>query len=253
MAGDGLIHPDLRVHDLHPEGTAHLQGLFGSRQWRREVHVLHASGKVVNAVDTGSGIIEEFADRIDEPQAEAERLLEKTGAGRVIIVDADLLDGFASSLPTIAKKNPGQAELLWAANEAFWNHPAVVTAPAPVIPVWPGVAQRLRAVSDLFAVVVAIYKEGEPFCDFIATVEQGMLTEVTSSLGIEAWPWKSHEDLISAVEERRPVFIAVACEQSALDDVFASPDAVSALANLPNHPAVRYTRGLEQLFEESRR
>ncbi|HVE76363.1 MAG TPA: hypothetical protein VND22_06315 [Actinomycetota bacterium] len=248
-----MIHPDLRVHDLHPEGTAHLQGLFGSRQWnRREIQVLHASGRVVNALDTASGILEDFAERIDDPQAEADRLLEKTGAGRVIIVDADLLDGFASSLPEIAKKNPGQAELLWAANEAFWNHPAVVTSPAPVTPEWPRVAQRLQVVGERFTVVVAIYKEGEPYCDFMATVEQGLLTEVTSSLGMRPW-WKSHDDLIAAVEERGPVPIAVACEQSALDDLFASPDAVSALANLPNHPAVHFTRGFELLFEEDRR
>lgn len=230
-----MIDPDIRIVDLDTEGFAHLSEVLSRRAigQKPEIHVLHDAGKVLNVVHTSSGVIAEHRGDFTDAHMRAEQILKDSDAGRVVMIDKSMILDLPAQQVELAKQSYGQGELLWKSSEAFWTSPGVATAPAPPIPSWLKLQERIQSFGDDFwAVVVA-----SDIC-LVGHFEGGYLTLLTSG---------NPESAIEETEQRGPVPLALVCDLELFDAVLSAPDPLQKLGEVL--PGATLARGIKELIE----
>lgn len=244
-----MISPQVAMIDLESEGLGRLNQMMSKRLWRsrHELHVLHRSGEVINVVDTKQGHIDGHRERIVDPAARAEELLAISGAERVILVDHDRAEELSASLVQLAASATSQTNLLWLAEEAIFEHPAIAVAPTPRPSIWEHISRNAAELGDDYWAVLGAWDGEELALSLIARVEQGLITVLTSADHFHIRPARSDGmQLIDAVEARGPVKAALLCDISLLDDLFADEDPTAFAATLAERSSL-YRRGLDVL------
>jgi hypothetical protein len=178
-----MIAPEVRMHDLNPDGFAALNKRLSAVAWgagEATLTVLHAGGSVINAVHSSRGVV--GVEELEEPEV----MRVRHAVDRVLLLDRSRLGDLSSRLVDLARLSANQGELLWRAREVWNSHEAVVQSPAPEPSKWPAVSDRLARVPDDAWVVARIrYGEGQSFV-VAGCVVGGVLVEITSSVPADA-------------------------------------------------------------------
>jgi hypothetical protein len=145
-----VIDPAVPITHLDPDGVRRLMALVTSRSGAAgtQLTVLHDEGRVIGVVHSVDGHVDAHREDVTDPAALAAALLEATGVDRVVVLDRSRLDDVAAAVVDAARRLPSQGDLLLAAHDIWWSHPAVVTAPTPPLSSWAPVRDLLRGLPD---------------------------------------------------------------------------------------------------------
>ncbi|MGH2811085.1 MAG: hypothetical protein ACRDI1_00020 [Actinomycetota bacterium] len=248
LEGGALIAPDALIVDLEPEGFARLSEVASHRLYAvgHEVHVLHASGSVLNAVDTKTGVVDRFREQFDDPVVRAREILNESGADRAVLIDVDGIGDLPAKQVDLARGTATQTELLSSGNRLFWDHPAVTVAPAPPASPWPRIFERMRSLGKDYWAVLGAWSGEELFLSLIARVERGQVTLLVSADHFGERPDRPQAHrLIEMVEERGPVRVALLCDLADFERCLRAGDPFEELRSLTG--AID-TRGVAELL-----
>lgn len=240
-----MISPDVRIVDLEPEGFGHVNQVLSRRAAKQgpEIHLLHDAGKVLNVVHTAEGVIADYRGNFTSPQSRAEEIRSMSGVARVILIDQSLISGLPSRLVGIASSVHSQGELLWEGAAAFWSDPGIATAPAPPIPPWPKVHDRIKSFGDDFWVLLAAWEGERPAVDLLGHFQDGYLTLITSLGNLP--PRAEAVTALERAESLGPLPLALLCDLESLDRILSAPEPIEELRNLTG---VISARGIEELI-----
>lgn len=229
-----MIDPAAPITHLDPGGVRHLMALVRHRMDAsgHTLTVLHDAGVVVAVVDSNLGHVAGHREAIADAGARAAELLGLTGVERVVVLDRSQLDAVGAAVVELARQLPSQGDLLLAANDLWWSHPAVATAPVPPISSWAPVRQALRKMPDGW-LHVALGGDDGPQLDAHLRVEGGWVREITGRMPRQATvaslaaEWSVVEAAAAAVEPWAALLDAIADGRVAhrgLETVLASTE-----------------------------
>jgi len=177
-----VIDPAVPITHLDPDGMRRLMSLVVQRSGADDIQltVLHDAGRVVGVVHSVEGHVDGHREPVSDPQATAAALLKETGVDRVVVLDRPRLEDLAAAVVDAARWNPSQGDLLLAAHDLYWSHPAVATAPAPPLPTWAPFRDLLRALPDGWLhIQVGGAGEDEPVLVACLRLANGSISEIT--------------------------------------------------------------------------
>ncbi len=242
-----MIAPDLRMVDLDPTGFPWLCGLLARRDRTPtpSLQVLHDGGRVLNVVHTVRGRQPGHREPFDDPHARAAELLASTDVERVVLIDRSELDNLWAEIEAFARPEVTQPELLWASNDRFWSHPAVVTAPAAPRSPYPWVHGWFSSLGPDWWGLVGAWRDEELVLSVVFHVRDGLVRTVTSgeAFGWPRLPRRRAMNLVERAERLGPVPLAVLCDADALEAALTEPELGAALERLVD--GAIHHRGIE--------
>jgi len=208
-----------------------------------ELQVLHDSGRVLRVVHSVQGVLDRHREPFDDAPAKAAELLEAEDVHRVVLIDRSGLRGLWERIDSFGSPDHTQPELLWSANEAFWSHPCVTTAPEPSASPWPALAHRVNSLGD-FKALLGVWRGDDLFLSFVATFRGGLMTELTSVRG----PRPSRTNATSLLDFHPDAALVLLCELRQLEDTLSQPDLTGALVRMLNEGGCIAQRGVEEVL-----
>jgi hypothetical protein len=178
-----VIRSDVAVLDLDAAQWAALHELvLESRRRRRWGYVLHAGGHVLTCHPPGIGVAPD--DRVEEPEALAQRLQDQGGFDRVVVLDRDQLQPLARAAAELVERDGDLTTYRERVDALYWSSSAVVTAPAAPANPW----RELRLLAEALGsalVHVDVYDDtGATRTTAVALlVSGGSVTRVSSPAG----------------------------------------------------------------------
>ena len=247
-----MIHPDISIVDIEPEGFAHVSEVLSHRGLNSgfEIQVLHDSGRVLNVVSTKEGTIQQYREPFEDGAVRAEEILSTSEASRVVLIDRSKIGGLPARLAEIAKASFGQGDFFWAGSEAFWTNPGVSTAPDPPIPPWTRLGGAIRLLGDDFWAVVASWRGEEPVVCLIAHFIDGYIRLLTSLDHFKMRQPRRVDalDVLRRIEEMGAVRLALLCDIDVLDEILGAQDAIEALGRASRSDGVIEARGIPEIL-----
>lgn len=187
-----MIHPLIEIVDLEPDGFGHLTRIIGSRsQPVDELQVLHRGGRVIAAVHSLQGHIDQRELRLDggritEPTVAASTLHQRGFAARVTVIDIDGITHLTGRINDLARQTLSQTELLALTTAAWWADPSVVTVPPAPQVTWPLVERWVRAQPGSWWAAFAGWGNDTLAFSVLAHVDDGLVDQLTSFQALNA-------------------------------------------------------------------
>jgi hypothetical protein len=250
-----VIAPHALMVDFEPDGFALINRLVSARVHASPptLSLLHDAGVPVRAVHSSGGAVPALAStRFDDAGAHAERLLDASGADRVVLYDRSRTDALATAMARNAPPEATQLEAFWRNDESFWACEAIATAPAPPQNPWPAVQRRLAAIGADWWALLALYEGESCAATLLAQWQDGAVQLFTSLDHIvrnERPPRERASDLVAMAERAGPVRLALICDVSAFAAAMTQPDLAGGIAALRHDPETLFHRNLDVLEE----
>jgi len=242
-----MISPQVHVTNLDPDGFAWLCDLAAARQARdaRWLWVRHDGTRVlatVNAENAGPAVA---ALRLDDPDA-ATTLLHQADVKRVVLLDDRHRPALGEALDAAAAPDLTQWSYFRACQRAFWESPAVLTAPEPPADAWAPIAGCLARHGDL-DLALLVYDGPALLLGLRASVREGAVVELTGAgQGPGAAPTVSPEELVQLMDRdrERELDAVLVATRGQIEACFEADNLPAAVLDLAGEGAL-FARGAE--------
>ncbi len=178
-----MIHPDVEIVDLDPDGVARLHEVFAQeRADEAWAYVLHRRGRV-ERVFPQPGVprpdrMPRLDDPIDDPAELARQVHSATEATRAIVIDHDQLADLVRAAASHADTHSTLQELRSKVARTYWAHPAVHTFPPPPGDPWDDLHKAFAARAKRVTALLSMADTDGVVLAAVVEWEDGLVTSI---------------------------------------------------------------------------